>query len=237
MEREPLEGDEYRPHEKPLYLAGTREVLEASQEERETYRVTVNGLEFVVLKDVFSPKYFADTAFFARELPIEPGQRILELGPGTGAISVTAALTGAEVWAVDVNPAAVENTLINARLHSVANRLHVVEGDLYGPVAGQRFDLIFWNTPFGYVESADLSMLERAVFDPHYAATVRFLAGACDYLTDTGRLLIGFSSTLGDLPKLERLARQAGFELRELASMEAMETHPVRFELLEAVRR
>ncbi len=58
---------------------------------------------------------------------------------------------------------------------------------------------------------------------------------APDHLTETGRLLIGFSSTLGDLPELERLAREAGFDLRELASIMAMETHPVRFELLEAV--
>ena len=125
------------------------EHLKASQKERRRYQVNVLGKEFVVLPDVFSPKYFVDTEFFARHVPIKKDGSFLEIGNGTGVVSIFALLRGARiVVSTDINPQAVKNTKINAKLHGVEKKIVILEGDLFDPVNGMRFDQIFWNPPF-----------------------------------------------------------------------------------------
>ena len=224
--------------EKTKYLAGTRRILNLSEREKKPYRVRVEGKKFVVFPGVFSPKYFRDTKFFARHVRVNPGEDFLEIGSGTGIISVLAAIRGARrVVAVDVNPTAVRNTRENARLHRVAKRerFHVYLGDVYVPLGRkQKFDVIFWNTPFGYVRRKNISLLERAVFDPGYRSTTKFVLGARRHLKPGGRLLVGFSSTLGHLSLLRKLLREQGFKPRLLKEIRSRETHPAKFQLFEA---
>lgn len=221
--------------EKSRYLLGTQSVLEDSQREPESYDVTVYGRDFIVYPNVFSPKYFSDTGFFAEAIKVNEGERFLEIGPGSGVVSVTKAMEGAEVTAVDINPDAVRNTRENAVLHKVEKRLAVYQGNLYDPLPeGSVFETIFWNTPFGYVEGEDISLLQRAVYDPGYRSTEAFIRGAASHLAPNGRLLIGFSSTLGHLGKLKDLLRESGYRVRLVKQIDSEETHPVRFELFEA---
>lgn len=220
------------------YIEGTRRVLEASKTETEPYLTTVAGREFIVLPNVFSPKYFHDTEVFAEALPVREGEEMLEIGPGTGAISITAAYKGASrIIAIDINPDAVRNTELNIRKHGVQERIEVRLGDLYDAVRpGEKFDTIFWNTPFGeLVADAQISDLEKAVYDPGYHATERFVKEAHMYLRPNGRLLIGFSSTLGRMEKLKQFVDEAGFTMRKIFATESVETHPVRFEIFEAI--
>lgn len=225
---------------KPSYddsIAGTRQVLAESQAEQGVHTTTVAGHEFVVFPNVFSPKYFNDSELFALNLPINPGDTILEIGPGTGLVTVMALLRGASrAIAVDINPDAVRNTEENARQSGVSDRLRVLEGDVYGPLAAdEKFDVIFWNTPFGLVEEGELPMLERAVFDPGYEATRRFVQGARDHLVPGGRVYIGFSSTLGQPEVLAGIAHDAGFALRTVFATRSTEVYPVMFEIYELV--
>ncbi len=52
------------------------------------------------------------------------------------------------VVAVDINPAAVRCAQINALLNQLEQRIEVRRGDLFAPVAGERFDLVLFNPPF-----------------------------------------------------------------------------------------
>lgn len=221
--------------EKKKHLAGTAKVLKDSQRETDKYQVEVLGKPFVVYPNVFSPKYFFDTEFFAKEIPFREDEDFLEVGSGTGVIAVMAALKGAKrVVAVDINLDAVENTKENAKLHGVADKVEVLQGDVYEPLGDSRFDTIFWNTPFGYIEQEDITVLEKAVFDPGYKSTKKFVEGASAHLKPDGRLLIGFSKTLGHYEELESLLRQEGFILKQLAEIKSVETNPVTFGLFEA---
>lgn len=75
------------------------------------------------------------------------GRRVLDLGTGTGALALAAARCGAaSVTAVDLSLRSVAAAWLNTRLHRVACRVH--RGDLVGPVAGERFDLILANPPY-----------------------------------------------------------------------------------------
>src|SRR6266516_4968905 len=62
----------------------------------------------------------------------EEHARVADIGTGTGAIALALAVArpNVEVWATDTNPAAVELARTNAERHGVADRVHVVEGDL-----------------------------------------------------------------------------------------------------------
>lgn len=222
--------------EKEKHLEGTAKVLRESQQEAEKYTTTVNGKEFVVYPNVFSPKYFFDTDFCAKELPVKEGEEFLEIGTGTGAIAIFAALRGAgRVVATDINQDAVANAKENVECHNLTEKVTVLHGSLYEPLSPtDKFDTIFWNTPFGYMESEDISTLERAVFDPGYKATRAFIEQAKQHLKPDGRLLIGFSKTLGEYDELERLLAENGFAIKQLAQTQSVETHPVTFELFEA---
>ena len=233
MEKEPNFEPTYKD-----YLEGTAKVLRESEAEQEKYEVEILDRKFVVYPNVFSPKYFLDTEFFARELPIQQDEEFLEIGPGSGVTVVFAALRGAKhVTAVDINPDAVTNTKENAEINGVAERVTVLQGDIYEPLAkNSKFDTIYWNTPFGYVnENDDVTVLEKAVYDPGYKATHRFISQAKEHLKENGRLLIGFSTTLGKFDVLQKFLEEAGFTVRLISKTESVETHPVFFEIFEAV--
>jgi hypothetical protein len=71
----------------------------------------------------------------------------LDLCTGSGIHGLLAASHAGRVCAVDINPRAVRCTRFNAQALGIAN-LEAVEGDLFAPVRGQRFDLITANPPF-----------------------------------------------------------------------------------------
>lgn len=225
-------------NEKRKYLLGTAEILEKSQKEGKKYYVNILGRKFIVHPKVFSPKYFNDTKIFAKELPITKGEEFLEIGPGTGVISVFVALKGAsKVTAIDINPDAVKNAKENVKLHKLSRKIIVLKGDIFSPLKkGEKFDSIFWNTPFGYTRKK-VTMLERAVFDPEYNATKRFIKEAKNHLKTNGRLLIGFSSTLGHYGKLRNFLKEEGYAVKLIAEKSSKEKYPVKFQIYEALLR
>jgi methylase of polypeptide subunit release factors len=173
-------------------------ILEQSQRDHsEPYLIEMLGKQFIVNPNVFPPSYFLDTPFFAEHLPVTAGDRLLEIGSGSGVVSVLAALRGARVTATDINPAAVANTQANIDLHGLRDRIDARLGDVYSPLhADERFDSIFWNLPWGYA-TTPLPMLERALFDEAYQSIKTCIRGARDHLSDQGKLYFGFSPMMG----------------------------------------
>jgi release factor glutamine methyltransferase len=114
------------------------------QKER-TYRYKEIFLK--VFPGVFHPGFFYSTKFLLRylsELSLN-GKSVLELGSGTGLISITAAKAGALVTASDLSSLAIENTIENAKLnHAVIQTIH---SDLFDRVVG-KFDYIIINPPY-----------------------------------------------------------------------------------------
>ena len=81
---------------------------------------------------------------------------VADVGTGSGAIAVAvaAALPKVQVWATDIDPAAVALARANVRRHGLAGRVVVREGDLLAPVPG-RFELIVANLPYLPAATAD----------------------------------------------------------------------------------
>ena len=89
----------------------------------------------------------ADSRHLAHATVRRPVGSALDLCTGSGIHALLAAGHATSVTGVDINPRAVRCTRFNAQALGVSN-LDVYEGDLYGPVAGRRFDLITANPPF-----------------------------------------------------------------------------------------
>src|SRR5690349_10739303 len=87
-------------------------------------KFTYQNIETTILPDVFHPGFFHSTKMLLEFLDHQDvhGKQFLELGCGSGIISVSAALKGAQVTASDINPKAVENVLLNAN----KNRVEIV---------------------------------------------------------------------------------------------------------------
>jgi release factor glutamine methyltransferase len=110
----------------------------------------------------------------------------IDLCTGSGAVAVSIAYErpGAELYASDLNPLAVETTWDNAARAGVGGRVNVFEGDLFAPLPPElkgRATVVAANPP--YIPSADLPQLpaEVAGYEPHLA-----LDGGADGL-DTAR--------------------------------------------------
>ncbi|MCC6875871.1 MAG: 50S ribosomal protein L11 methyltransferase [Sandaracinaceae bacterium] len=75
---------------------------------------------------------------------VRGGERVLDVGCGSGILGIAALLLGAErVHAIDIDPAAIQVTRENARLNRVASRLRA-SGTWMSRVRGQ-FDLVLAN--------------------------------------------------------------------------------------------
>jgi hypothetical protein len=88
-----------------------------------------------------------DSRLLARATVRGPVRSALDMCTGSGVHALLAAPHAQRVCAVDINPRAVRCTRFNAQALGAVN-LEAVEGDLFDPVGGDRFDLITANPPF-----------------------------------------------------------------------------------------
>lgn len=87
-------------------------------------------------------------ASFLRHMSMRaPVERTLDLGCGCGIQALLAARHSQHVIATDINPAAMRYTEFNAQLNNIEN-VECRLGDLFEPVANEKFDLILSNPPF-----------------------------------------------------------------------------------------
>lgn len=154
-----------------------------------------------------------DTFLMLGAITIARDERVLEMGCGSGMISVHCAKAGAVITAVDVNPEAVKCTKTNASRNDVL--VNVVTSDLFDEVKGT-YDLILFNPP--YLRGEEQSMEDKAwAGGPTGTETLfRFLEAAVPHLDPKGRIIVIVSSDM-DQPALDKVLKP--FTVKELASM------------------
>lgn len=95
--------------------------------------------------------------------------RVLDLGCGTGALAIAAALVwpNADVLATDIDPEAVAETEINNAKNGVAERIQAITADGFDHPAfeGAVFDLIFANILAGPLQELARALAERLAPD------------------------------------------------------------------------
>ncbi len=149
----------------------------------------VDGVKLIVLPEVFNPVLLRTGVFLAQHIPSGSG-RALDMGAGSGIGTIFAARRGWHAVGVDINPEAVRCARINVLLNRVEDRAEIRGGDLFGPVAGQEFDLVLFNPPF-------FRGLPRDAADRAWRGTdvlERFAAGLPNALAPGGQALLVFST-------------------------------------------
>lgn len=121
-------------------------LLEKYLSKKRTY--THGNIKLEIPPEVFHPGFFTSTHFllqFIKKLDLQD-KNFLELGAGSGLISIYAAKQRAKVTATDINPVAVEYLWIN----SVENktRMEIILSDLFKDIPLQQFDIIAINPPY-----------------------------------------------------------------------------------------
>ena len=170
----------------------------------------VLGRPLIVVPSVFDPKLLRSGAFIGESLSavlVPPGARVLDLGTGTGVAALIAAEWAQSVVAIDINPEAVRAARINTLLNRLETKIDVRLGDLFAPVAGERFDVVLFNPPFYRGEPRDLR--DRAWRSPDLDH--RFARDLGQHLKPGGHALVCLS-TDGDLPFVDALG-EAGFDV------------------------
>lgn len=221
------------------YLDLAKKRLQESLLEKTEYTATVCNKEFIVLPGVFSPKYFIDTEFFAENIKFIPGEQFLEIGSGTGVISVFAALKGSDVVATDISHQAVLNTTKNAELHQVSDKIDVLGGSLFESVRNMKFNTIFWNIPFNNIDIAEPITTELlSIADPGDFFKIRFIQESVNFLKPNGKILIGTSSNYGDFETLTETLEETGYEWKIAAQkVFSFNGDSMNLELIEARKR
>lgn len=135
-------------------------------------------------------------------------QTTLDLGTGCGYQAFLAAAHSRRVVATDRNPRAVAMAQFNALLNGL-DQVECMEGDLFEPVAGRRFDLIVSNPPFVISPSSHYIFRDSGLAGDGICR--RVLREAPAFLTEGGycQILCNWAHLIGQEWR-ERLAEWAG---------------------------
>ena len=140
--------------------------------------------------EVYSPA--EDSILLIESLDIRDGERVLEIGCGSGVVAIHCAKNGAEVDAVDINPSAVEMTRKNAAANGAYMDIRL--SDLYDDIDSY-YDTILFNLP--YLPVSETGELEKAWsggeggIDP-----LKNLLKVKDRLLPRGRFVVVVSSAM-----------------------------------------
>ena len=161
--------------------------------------------------EVFHPGFFSSTHFLLRYLDkfSLQGKRILELGAGSGLISIYAAKKNAIVTASDINPIAISNLERNCSVNNVL--VNIIQSDLFENFQMQHFDLIVINPP--YYKKDPVSFYEHAWYcgaKGEYFS--KLFAQMCSY-TDAGTKIFMVLCDDCDIPMIEKKAENHQAEM------------------------
>ena len=197
------------------------------------------GLEFLTAPGALIPRRETELLgtealrLLAELTATTPAPKVLDLCTGSGNLAVAVANRHptVEVWAADLEQAALDVAAANARQHQVSSRVHFVRGDLFGALEGAQapqFDLIMCNPP--YLTSRHAQNMPReiggsepvAAFDGGpfgVAITLRLIRETPQYLRHGGWLC--FEMGAGQGAMLEKRLRDAKTYADVHASMNA----------------
>ncbi|QDT55246.1 Release factor glutamine methyltransferase [Caulifigura coniformis] len=183
------------------------------------------SLKFEVGPGVFIPRPETETLVLesleALKTCGHQNPRVLDLCTGSGAVGVSIAVNSrsASVICIDQNDAPAAFAAKNAENHSVAERVTVLQGDLFEPLAADAtFHVIACNPP--YVTTPEIERLDADVksYEPHAAldggpdgldVLRRIMQEASSRLVPGGAILFELSPEQGE--PAQQILREAGF--------------------------
>jgi len=170
-------------------------------------------LELIVNSDseVYPPS--DDSILLIESLDIREGERMLEIGCGSGIVSMHCVLNGGIVTCGDISKRAVALTKRNMQANSIS--AVVLETDLFSNIR-EKFDTIIFNLPYLPVkEEGNLALAWSGGADG-IGPLPGLISGAHDHLLPGGRIVIVVSSLM-DQKALDLILK--GLEVKVLSEL------------------
>lgn len=173
--------------------------------------VKIDKLKLSVTNKVFHPGFFFSSGFLKEELAQLDlaNKTLLDIGSGSGILSIYAASKTARVTAIDIAEAAVETTRKNAALNEV--NLEVIRTDLWENLAPKAFDYIVVNPPY-YPDAPQREEQFAWFCGPNFEYFSRFYQGLKDYMHPNTLVLMILSEDC-QLDHIKEIAGRFDFEM------------------------
>ncbi|CAA9891303.1 tRNA1(Val) (adenine(37)-N6)-methyltransferase [Candidatus Methylobacter favarea] len=170
--------------------------------------------QFSVLQQRSGMKVCTDAVLFGAMAPLHPGDRVLDIGTGTGVLALMAAQLGAaKVTGVELTQEAYEEAGINFNLSPWAHRIEAVHQDIQGfaLAADSQYDLIMSNPPFFANHSKTTASLRNAARHTDLLSFSDLISSAGKLLAEQGLLYVLIP--ISAVEKFSALALAEGFYL------------------------
>ena len=164
-----------------------------------------DDLEIEVPKGVYYPR--EDSLLLSKNIPEGKG-KCIEIGCGSGFVSIIAYKKGWNVFSVDINEKAIEATKKNC------NELKVIQSDIFSNI-DDRYDLVLCNSP--YLEKDEDSKYMKGESEHIFGGSEflkRFLDECRNKLNENGKILVVISSLTKDFEKIYKTFGYKGKEIK-----------------------
>jgi release factor glutamine methyltransferase len=162
-----------------------------------------------------------DSYLLAENLDINFGDKVLEIGTGSGIVAMYASKLTNEVTVTDINFNAIELAEKNFKKNNIEN-IEILFGNLFEPIKNRKFDVILFNTPYLPTEIEDIldDDLNYAFDGGKDGRKVidLFLNEVKNHLNDGGKVQL-IQSSLSDIEKTLDKLDKLGF-VAEIAKEE-----------------
>ena len=169
---------------------------------------------------IFHPGFFFSTHLLLQYINsfTLQGKKILELGAGSGLISIFTAKKGAQVTATDINPLAAEFLKINSEKNGV--ELEIIHSDLFHNIPSQQFDIIAINPPYFKKKPATINDFAWycGVNGEYFQ---KLFNGLREYINNNSEVVMVLSEEC-DFNMIERIASANGFALQKVILKKAI---------------
>ena len=181
---------------------------------RKERKYTYHGTTVTVLPGVFHPGLFYSTKFLVDYLDNQPlmGKSLLELGCGTGLISIIAAKAGSEVTATDLSSKAIENIKLNVRQQGVS--IHIIQSNLFESIERKKFDWIVINPPY-YARTPESEEELAWYAGEDFEYFHRLFSSLRDYMHDTTQVIMVLTKG-SEISRISTIGAENGFEFELL---------------------
>ena len=169
------------------------------------------GVQVKILPSVFHPGYLLSTKILLKYLLQFDllDKKVLELGAGSGMISLFAARNGAVVTASDINPLAIESIQTSLEKNKLNGSLLL--SDLFQNIPIQIFDFVLINPP--YYPKTPQNFQEMAFFcGANFEYFEKLFQQMGDYMNEHSKVLMILSEDC-DIDKITAIASINHFEL------------------------
>ncbi len=177
------------------------------------------GLHLQIFPGVFHPGFFFSTKFFfafISKLDLE-NKSCLEIGCGSGLLSLVMSRKKARVTAIDMNPLAIKNTRLNYELNKVEleDEFTVLQSDMFQNLEPQRYDCIIVAPPYFFTDPKNDN--EHAWFcGKNGEYFYKLFSGLATYFSAHTAMYMILADNC-DLERIQKIAAESGYSF-ELAA-------------------